>query len=310
MRLAEPGAAVDEQRVVGLGRRLGHRHGGGVGEAVGRADHEPLEGVLRRQLGMVGAPGHDHRPRLLVVAGVLQLPHGDPHLQRPARDPGEGRRHGRRVALLDPFLDELVGHGQDQRVAGDGHRPRLGQPGLVGSGAVERIETGGPDRRRVVMELLGHSLLAPFRHPGSLAPHSVRPLCDTLVHHRVRRNLHIHTPIHRCGEPDPCGRGCPTGPGAGRDGRPSSRGQRAVTGKPGQTFGPPTEGGRRIASAPGGAQGPDVRAERCLGTRVDGVPAGTVPSSFGAFSAPCLACPRLDRVRSRRREAYIPAEYP
>jgi hypothetical protein len=45
--LAQPGVAVDEQRVVGLARCLGHRHGGRVREAVGRADDEGLEGVLR-----------------------------------------------------------------------------------------------------------------------------------------------------------------------------------------------------------------------------------------------------------------------
>jgi hypothetical protein len=44
--LAEPGLAVDEQRVVGLGRRLGDRDGRGVREAVGGADDEGLEGVL------------------------------------------------------------------------------------------------------------------------------------------------------------------------------------------------------------------------------------------------------------------------
>ena len=45
--LAQPGLAVDEQRVVGLGRRLGDRDGGGVGEPVARADDEGVEGVLR-----------------------------------------------------------------------------------------------------------------------------------------------------------------------------------------------------------------------------------------------------------------------
>ena len=52
--LAQPGVAVDQQRVVGLARRLGHRDGRGVGEAVGRADHEGLEGVLRVEPGLAG----------------------------------------------------------------------------------------------------------------------------------------------------------------------------------------------------------------------------------------------------------------
>ena len=44
--LAEPALAVDEQRVVGLGRRLGDGDRRGVREPVGRADDEGLEGVL------------------------------------------------------------------------------------------------------------------------------------------------------------------------------------------------------------------------------------------------------------------------
>ena len=56
VRLAEPGAAVDEQRVVGLGRRLGDGDRGGVREAVGRADDERLEHVLRVEpVAVVGA---------------------------------------------------------------------------------------------------------------------------------------------------------------------------------------------------------------------------------------------------------------
>ena len=47
--LAEPGVAVDQQRVVGLARRLGDGDRGGVGEPVGRADDEGLEDVLRVQ---------------------------------------------------------------------------------------------------------------------------------------------------------------------------------------------------------------------------------------------------------------------
>ena len=45
MGLAEPGRAVDEERVVGLAGLLGDGERGGVGEAVAVADHELLEGV-------------------------------------------------------------------------------------------------------------------------------------------------------------------------------------------------------------------------------------------------------------------------
>jgi hypothetical protein len=45
MGLAEPHTPVDEQGVVGDGGRLGDRETGGLGELVGRADHEGLETV-------------------------------------------------------------------------------------------------------------------------------------------------------------------------------------------------------------------------------------------------------------------------
>ena len=47
VRLAEPGVPVDEERVVGLRRRLGDRERGRVGEAVRGADDEGVERVLR-----------------------------------------------------------------------------------------------------------------------------------------------------------------------------------------------------------------------------------------------------------------------
>ena len=52
--LAEAGAAVDEERVVRLRRRLGDGERGGVGEAVGRADDEGVEGVLRVEAAALG----------------------------------------------------------------------------------------------------------------------------------------------------------------------------------------------------------------------------------------------------------------
>jgi hypothetical protein len=45
VRLAQARHAVDEQRVVGPRRGLGHREGSGVGEAVGAPGHEAVEGV-------------------------------------------------------------------------------------------------------------------------------------------------------------------------------------------------------------------------------------------------------------------------
>ena len=46
VRLAQTGAAVDEERVVRLRRSLGDSDGGGMGEPVACADDEGVEGVL------------------------------------------------------------------------------------------------------------------------------------------------------------------------------------------------------------------------------------------------------------------------
>ena len=61
VRLAQAGVAVDEQRVVGLGGRLGDRDGGGVREPVAAADDEGLERVLRVQ------PGRGRARRLVLL---------------------------------------------------------------------------------------------------------------------------------------------------------------------------------------------------------------------------------------------------
>ena len=65
--LPQARVAVDEQRVVGLGRRLGDRDRCGVREAVAAPDDERLEGVLRVQ------PGGDRARRLLLLVRGLCL---------------------------------------------------------------------------------------------------------------------------------------------------------------------------------------------------------------------------------------------
>ena len=49
MRLAQTGPGVEEQRIVGHPRGLGHGLGRAESQAVGRADHKGLEGVARVQ---------------------------------------------------------------------------------------------------------------------------------------------------------------------------------------------------------------------------------------------------------------------
>jgi len=73
MGLAQTGVAVDEQRVVFRSRALCDRIGRRVSEFVGRADDEPLKGIVivrRRRLGGGAVfPGHHHNGRCL--AGQL-----------------------------------------------------------------------------------------------------------------------------------------------------------------------------------------------------------------------------------------------
>ena len=52
--LAQSRGAIDEQRVVGLGRRLGDRVGGRVGEPVARASDKRVEGVFRVESAAIG----------------------------------------------------------------------------------------------------------------------------------------------------------------------------------------------------------------------------------------------------------------
>ena len=56
MRLAQPHAAVDEQRVVGAAGVVRHRQRRGVGEGIGAADHEILERVVRVEHGALHFP--------------------------------------------------------------------------------------------------------------------------------------------------------------------------------------------------------------------------------------------------------------
>ena len=70
--LAQPGVAVDEQRVVGERRPLGDGQGGRVGEAVRRADHEGVEGVLGVQRVEAGGVVPGQRRRREVEPGLAQ----------------------------------------------------------------------------------------------------------------------------------------------------------------------------------------------------------------------------------------------
>src|SRR5579862_8462682 len=88
MRLPEPGAAVDEEWVVRLGRRLGDCECGGVREAVRRADDERVERVLRVESTALGSSlrALDHGNNALRPCGALRRAFcgaGDLELDRP-----------------------------------------------------------------------------------------------------------------------------------------------------------------------------------------------------------------------------------
>ena len=70
VRLAQAGAAVDEQGVVGTGRGLGHGQRGGVGEPVGGAGDVGVEGVSRIELGDVVGRRGGQQPGGVLGAGA------------------------------------------------------------------------------------------------------------------------------------------------------------------------------------------------------------------------------------------------
>jgi hypothetical protein len=133
VRLAEPGPAVDEERVVGLAGQLRDGERGGVGETVAAADDELLEGVLRIQarIGQLFAAarrggGVRLGPPLLVddlddrVAVECGGSGGPDDGEIAVADPGADvvRRadeerlllHGGQLEGLDPHVELEVGH--------------------------------------------------------------------------------------------------------------------------------------------------------------------------------------------------------
>ena len=153
VRLAEAHPAVEEQRVVGLAGDLGHRPRGGVGELVGGAHHEALEGVL----GVEGGGGGD-----------LAFGHG---LGAPRRS---------RLALeddVDLALAEVVQGLRDHAVVVAGQPVlELGVRDLdEETRALERVEARGPEPggEAVAVHLgldLGQHLVPEVHGPGLQEP--------------------------------------------------------------------------------------------------------------------------------------------
>ena len=94
MGLAEPGRAVEEERVVGLAGGLGDGERGGVGEAVAGTDHEAVEGVVAVERQRLGRAWSARRPRGIGV--------DEGHVGQGRRPAAQRRDEPRRVAALDP----------------------------------------------------------------------------------------------------------------------------------------------------------------------------------------------------------------
>ncbi len=119
MGLAEPGWAVEEERVVGLGWSLGNRQSSRVGDPVPLADHEAVEGVVDIEIRVrAGARGPGKLARVL-EADLGQL----------GSDTGQGLAQQPGIAPLDPGVDALGGREVEHPGLGTDDRERL-QPKL------------------------------------------------------------------------------------------------------------------------------------------------------------------------------------
>ena len=232
--LAQPGLAVDEERVVGLGRRLGDRDRGGVGEAVARADDEGVEGVLRVQAGrldldrlVLGDPGarpaaaaaHPGAERRGLVGAssasassssvrVAVSGGGRAGLVGVAVQAQRGvDRHGQ-PDLLAELVGQRVGHllahaGLEDVLGVVVRAPRAGRSGRsgrrAGSGAGRRAAGPGcrhrRERRACVCQTLPNSDLR-LRHVWS-TPLRVAWMSPARSLSRDHRKRSVHTVIHR-----------------------------------------------------------------------------------------------------------------
>ena len=210
--MPSPVPAVDEERVVGLRRRLGDRERRRVREAVRRADHEQVEGVLRVQPGQRLA-------RLGLLAGRR------PRAARATRRRGSARDISPSLASLTAArtrLPKWVSIHSRVKLFGtattsspfeiaDG--PGLAEPGAVGRVVQRALEpTGhlGPERISSHSESLLHpSVPASFASRKWARAYQRAPGATTgprraLFHGGLtgfaglfRR---VHTVLHRCGK--------------------------------------------------------------------------------------------------------------
>ena len=184
VRLAEAGVAVDHERVVGLPGRLGDGQRRGVREAVGAADHERAEGVLRAQrLGLLGAPAAlpdsalASRARLGAPPRPRRAGAGSPSATRKRTDtPGSAAVAARRTSSAKcPSIQERVnsfGHADLEHVAVQRERPGGREPGAEDHRrevVADAVGDRGPEEVRCV-GVYGHGNARPRRKRVSIAP--------------------------------------------------------------------------------------------------------------------------------------------
>src|SRR6185312_5314649 len=155
MRLAEPDAAVDEQRVV-RGRIVGDLHARGACQLVGLARDESRERERGIDAGLLAAAGR-RRAR-------IRRNRGDRRRRRPLGPLGDNESQSQRAsdrdrgklldaageALLDPLQHKAIGGDQPQLVTGD-FQPQRTNPRielLLRQLLLERFQTGLPEYGR------------------------------------------------------------------------------------------------------------------------------------------------------------------
>ena len=127
MGLAQAGLAVDEQGVIALPGIVCHGPGGGVGELVGGAHHEALEGVLL-------CPGEE--AALLGGFQGVHLPLGeDNHVEIGGKQLVQGVLDEWNIAGCDDVPLEPGGAVQDEAVFVQRHGAGVVKPGIDGGGS-------------------------------------------------------------------------------------------------------------------------------------------------------------------------------
>ncbi len=129
--LAKPGLTVEEERVVGLPRRLRHGQSGGVGKVVVRPHHEVREDVLRIEHGPGArrrAGGRRSAEHVLLFVG-LETDHLEGHAGRVCAEFLQGALDDVGVVRSQPVAREGVRHADVVSAVFDSQRLDLLEPG-------------------------------------------------------------------------------------------------------------------------------------------------------------------------------------